>query len=218
MLISIHFEEYMNGENMNLLSLFNNPEERFWKWFVENENMLFNFETNREPIFDKLNIELGKVHTGLTFEFGPLMDDGTREFIISADGIKKVFPLVESLFKKRPKLKRWRVIKFRPRRNPINDLTIDNKTIKADEVNYILFKDRDPNKVGIMLFFKEYQQDINDTLEQIGYLLLDEALGEYDVETRIGAVAFESTDSKYYVQSHPLKELSEDFDGQFYQG
>jgi len=202
---------------MSLLSFLKSPEEQFWKWFQNNEILIYNFENDREHIFDKLNSELEKVNKGLTFEFGPIKEDDTREFIISADGIQKVFPAVERLFNKRPELTHWKVIKFRPRRYPLSDITINNTTVKADEVNYILFDDQDPDKVGIMLFFKDYYKDEKDTLGQAGYLLLDEALGEYDVETRVGAIIFESRDSRYYAQSHPLIELAEDFNGQFFQ-
>lgn len=200
---------------MNLQSFFISPEEKFWKWFQENENLIFNFETNRGYVFNELNFKLGKVNKGLTFEFGPIKEDGTREFIISADGIKKVFNAVELLYNKKPALTKWKIIKFRPRRNPINDLTIGNITVKADEVNYRLFKDENPNKIGIMLFFKNCQAGEKHKIGQIGYLLLDEALGEYDVETRVGAIVFEPADSEYYPQSRPLKELPEDFDGLF---
>jgi len=198
-----------------MLSFFKSKEVLFWKWFQNNEDIIFDFETDREHIFDRLKFQLGKVNNGLTYEFGPIKDNGTREFIISADGIKNVFQAVERLFNEKPELKRWEVIKYRPRKYPINDITMSNITIKADEVNYILFDDQNPDKVGIMLFFQDYFTDEKGTMDQVGYLILDEALGEYDVETRVGAIFFESKDSEYYVQSHPLKDLAKDFNGQF---
>ncbi len=200
---------------MSVFSLFTSKEELFWRWFQKNENMIFNFDTDREHVFDRLNFELGKVNNGLTFEFGSIKNDGTREFIISADGIRRVFPAVERLFNRKPELARWKVIKFRPRRYPICNMTINNMTIKADEVNYIFFEDQNPDKVGIMLFFEEYYKDEKDTMGQAGYLLLDEALGEYDVETKVGAIVFETKDSEYYGQSLPLMNMAEDFDKQF---
>src|ERR1700722_18171438 len=63
------------------------PED-FWKWFQSNEDTLFNFEKNREQTFDKLGAEMHKLNPSLTFEFGPI-EDGKREFVISADGIKE---------------------------------------------------------------------------------------------------------------------------------
>jgi hypothetical protein len=44
---------------------------------------------------------------------------------------------------------------------------------------------------------------------------LDEALGEYAVETQVGFVEFQSTDSKYFAQSAALAELPQHFDEYF---
>lgn len=65
--------------------------------------MLFHFETDQEKTFDKLSAELKKANPDLTFEFGPV-ENGKREFVISAAGIKTAFPYVESLFNSAPKL------------------------------------------------------------------------------------------------------------------
>src|SRR5438128_2325080 len=95
--------------------------QEFWNWFVRQEE-LFTFdpdnETEREKLFDRLAIELQKIHPNLTFEFGP--NEPRREFIISADGIKRAFPAVASLVEAAPPLDRWQVIAFRPRRIPLN--------------------------------------------------------------------------------------------------
>lgn len=90
-------------------------EKRFWKWFQKNEDQLFNFERNQEPIFDDLQKRMTAVAQNLTFLFGPIRDDGKREFIISADGRAESFPAVEALHDAAPLLPRWIWIKYRPR-------------------------------------------------------------------------------------------------------
>jgi hypothetical protein len=42
---------------------------------------------------------------------------------------------------------------------------------------------------------------------QIGYLFLDEALGEYAMETRVGFVEFQPQSLRYFEHSRPLVEL-----------
>lgn len=42
---------------------------------------------------------------------------------------------------------------------------------------------------------------------QIGFLLLDEALGEYAVEVQVGFIKFESRESKYFSEASPLLDL-----------
>ena len=184
-------------------------DEQFWTWFVAHEPRLFAFESDQERVFDELTRELTGVNADLTFEFGPVAN-GKREFVISAGGIRSAFPAVESLYRTAPMLPRWTWVKFRPRRFPIHDLNYGGKAVKADDVRFLLAKDGE--KVGIALFFDGYSEAEKRTYGQIGYLFLDEALGEYAVETQVGAIEFLSKDSKYFPQSRPLPELPHAFD------
>jgi hypothetical protein len=186
-------------------------EDAFWKWFAANEARLFSFEKNQNAIFDELGTQMSLVNADLTFEFGPV-SNGRREFVISAGGIRAAFPYVEALYNKAPPLPRWVWIKYRPRRLPINDLNYGGKSIKVDDVRFLLAKDDD--KVGIVLFFDGYNEKEKGVFGQIGYLFLDEALGEYSVETQVGFIEFRGHDSKYFAQSHPFKELPQQFDEQ----
>ncbi len=205
-----------------LMALFNLPlfgaptkEVTFWRWFQKNDSRLFTFENDRERVFDELAAELKKVNLDLTFEFSPIRSDGRREFVISAGGIKSAFPAVESLCSSAPKLEKWIVLKFRQRRSPVNDLEFEGRKIKAADVRYLLFRDENPEKVGVMVFLDGYRKELKSTLNQMGFLFLDEALGEYDVETRLGAIVFEGRDSKYFDQARPLTELPKEFDDYF---
>jgi hypothetical protein len=186
-------------------------EEAFWKWFTANEARLFSFERNQQAMFDELGAQMKRVNADLTFEFGPVAN-GKREFVISAGGISAAFPSVEALYNKAPSLPRWVWVKYRPRRLPINDLNYGGRSIKADDVRYVLAKDGD--KVGIVLFFDGYNEKEKGIFGQIGYLFLDEALGEYSVETQVGFIEFQGHDSKFFGQSHPLRELPAHFDEQ----
>ena len=156
---------------------------------------------------------MNKVNPDLTFEFGPVDARGKREFVISAGGIKSAFPSVEYLYKSAPKLSRWHFIKYRPRRSPLNDIEYGGKTIKAANVQYNLYKDGD--KLGIILFFADYSEKEKDVFGNIGYLLLDEALGEYDMETRVGFIEFHGHESKQYSNAKSLATLAENFDDYF---
>jgi len=185
-------------------------EDTFWKWFAKNEHRLFSFETNQEAIFDELGAEMQRVNNDLTFEFGPVLPNGKREFVISAGGIKSAFPAVEALYNKAPNLKQWIWVKYRPRRTPISDIEFGGKQIGSGSVHYLLAKDE--TKVGIVLFFDGYNENEKTIFGQIGYLLLDEALGEYAMEMKVGFIEFQSRESKYFSQASPLKELPSHFD------
>ena len=64
-------------------------QQEFWDWFVQHQLELFDFEVDRERIFDQLASQLQKVDPNLTFEFGP--KEVQREFVVSAGGIKSAF-------------------------------------------------------------------------------------------------------------------------------
>ena len=181
----------------------------FWVWFRTNEEMLFEFERDRERVFDLLQAELQKVDSRLAFEFGPIRDGIWREFVISADGIRDAFPAVERLFAQAPTLDRWKFVKFRPRHRPMI-ISMHNRDFDPAEVHFRLF--RDGAKIGIMLFFESYNDQERRLFAQIGYLMLDQALGEFTVETEVGFIDFADRTSKFFDIELPLPLLAHEFD------
>jgi hypothetical protein len=186
------------------------PEAEFWRWFQSNESRLFEFDRDLEAVFDDLSQAMRKVNPDLTFEFSPVRDNGKREFVISAGGIKAAFPAVEALFVAAPVLDRWEWIKFRPRRREVTDIEFSDRTIPHSEVHYLMAKDGD--KVGLVLFFEDFSDDDRSTFGNIGYLYLDQILGEYAVETQVGFIEVRSRESQHFDQARPLSELQEHFD------
>jgi hypothetical protein len=184
------------------------PEEKFWKWFERNEEELLHFEVDQERIFDRLASELQKIDPELTFEFGPL---GTiREFVISAAGVKDSFPSVVSLKNSAPVLSRWRITAFRPRRSPLNTIEFRGKCVDPLEVEFILL---DNGKIpGLYLFIPGMKNNEETDYKVIGYLLLDEALGEYDVETGLGFIEMCPFDTHQEGKRYPLEDLPFLFD------
>ena len=190
-----------------------NPEQRFWEWFQKNEESLYNFEKDQDKVFDKLSKEMNKVNSDLTFEFSPVKENGKREFVISAGGIITAFPSVQALYATAPELKRWEFIKFRPRRVPINPINYANMSMDPADVHYKMFEDGE--KVGIMLFLDGYNKDEHVTYATFGYLFLDEALGEYEIETKVSFIEFLGRDSEHFDDAQPLENLREAFDDYF---
>jgi len=164
-------------------------EKRFWTWFQTNEASLYEFQKNQPQIFDQLSAEMHKIHPALTFEFGPVQD-GRREFIISADGIKDAFPKVESLYAAAPQLPRWKFTKFRQRGKPL-DIAYEGISVKADAV--AVMAQPDGAKAKVTVFLPDYAVAAHQKYQAIAFLVLDRALGEYDVETRVSEVQVAST-------------------------
>lgn len=184
----------------------------FWKWFAAHSGALHRITGRNDPLLDSLGGALAKVHPSLTFELGP--PTAHRDFVLSADGIRDAFPEVEALHSAAPKLTEWHLIKFRPRRSPSNVLMLNGQQFDPARARFLLVKD-DPGKVGIVLFLEGYSKAQHDLFAKAGFLILDEALGEYDIETRVGAIDFLGGDSPYYARSRPLAELPAVFDAYF---
>jgi hypothetical protein len=186
-------------------------EQEFWHWFAAHEQELFFFDPSdapaRESLFDKVAAALHKVNPGLTFEFGPPQQ--RREFVISAAGVKSNFPAVVSLSNSAPKLDRWQFTAFRPRRWPLHVIELNGERVDPAEVQFSLL---DNGKVtGICLFIPGFRAENVDS-KQIGYLLLDEALGEFDVETWVGLIKMLSPDAQTVGDRYPFTKLPEFFD------
>ncbi len=186
-------------------------EAQFWRWFQEHEDALFYWERDQECVFRSLATALSNVDDDLTFEFGP-EQNGVREFVISAAGLKRAFPAVKRLYDARLELPRFRVTAFRPRRPVVSNIEYADLTINAEDVYYRLCKDDAPQKIGILLFLPGHNDIRKSEFGQIGYLLLDEALGEYDVETSVGFIEMMSHDSKHFDGAFPIQELAGNFD------
>ena len=130
-------------------------EEKFWNWFCKNSQMIYDFESNQEVIFDKIQEQLHKINSNLTFEISSVKN-GKRDFVISADGILEAFPFVEKLYTARPELKEWNFIKFRPRRKIDNSIKIGNKELHPADIKFMFIKDDSDGKIGIVIFMNGY--------------------------------------------------------------
>jgi len=184
-------------------------EAAFWRWFQANESRLFDFEKDQEKIFDDLQTQLHRIQPGLTFEFGP-KQDGKREFVISADGIKGAFPAVIDLAKAAPPLPRWTITKFRPRRGFQSPVTLNGLRISPEQVEFTVEPDGD--KIGITLFIEGYKPSEHEKYAGVVYLMLDQTLGEYDVETKVGFIDLKSRSAQSKLGKQPFPALAQSFD------
>ncbi|MDP7289315.1 MAG: hypothetical protein QGH94_15120 [Phycisphaerae bacterium] len=184
------------------------PEARFWTWFEKNQDMLFSFERDTERTFNKLAGEMSKVHGDLTFEFGPDRD-GVREFVISAGGMLDAFPTVELLHDSAPDLKRWMFTKFRPRRTP---MTIKMDTVEIEPSDIEVAVEADGDKAGFTVFVKGYDESRKSLFDHAAFIMLDQAIGEYDMETRVGFIDIQPFERPAEYRRHSLENLPGMFD------
>jgi hypothetical protein len=177
----------------------------FWRWFEANSKKVKTGVERQDHAFliKTLGDKLSKVHPGIVHEIGK-PDEDTIELILSADGIKAVAPAVRALARAAPHLPGFLITAFRPRW-PTPGLEILNRQVTGEDIRYRSIFDGE--KLNLVVFLN------GDFTERerlmIGFLMLDQALGEYDVMTGVGEVSFEPGAP---FDAKPLSDLATEFD------
>lgn len=162
------------------------PERRFWAWFAANSARLLAFEQDQERVFAELGAALGQVAEGLTFEFG--QPAPAREFVVSADGQRALFPAVQALVAAAPALPGWEIKVFRQPKG--TRLTVGYGDLRLSPDDLWFRAEPHGERTGLTLYVRGLARQDEDFVRQASFLLLDAALGEYTVETRIGYIAW----------------------------
>jgi hypothetical protein len=159
-------------------------DERFWAWFQRNGARLLDFEADRDAIFRDLTKAIRRVDDGLAYEFGP--PASPREFVVSADGIIARFPTVIRLVEAAPAMPDWRVIAFRqPGRSDLS-IEFQGQCLTASDLWFRI--SRREGRTELAVHIRGLTDANMRLLAGAAFLLLDNALGEYDVATQIGAI------------------------------
>lgn len=168
------------------------PEQKFWKWFQRREDALFRDESADGGLFQtELGPELKRIHANLTWEVSPVQSDGRRHLVISADGITDAFSAVESLVDAAPKLDRWEFIRFRPRSPEYAEFTIRFRGIEIIQTDVECLLTTDGVQIGIQMFIKGCPDPASEPFVGVAFLIADAALGEYDMECKVGSFKVE---------------------------
>jgi hypothetical protein len=187
----------------------NKAASEFWKWFLSNEDYVYNYEKDIEKVFDRLHERLRKVHPDLVFEFSTEID-GKREFTISAGGLEDAFPAVLELINTAPKLPRWNLIAFRKRQDPVLGVQLGTKKFEPEDITFS--SDQQEGRLNLFVYMKGVEKASKKSYEQLltaMFLLLDATLGEFDVTTKLAGI--ELCDAKYHhdLPVYPLIKLRE---------
>ncbi|RZJ48882.1 MAG: hypothetical protein EOO44_19360 [Flavobacterium sp.] len=180
--------------------------------FEENQETYYNdLENvkNTDAIFDELSKELKKVNEDLVFYFSKKNKNNIRELTISADGIEKIFPAVEKLIKKAPKLKNW---KFNAFRQPIlgDDLVINYDDLEIGYSDIFYRSQTQDGKLGIELNIRNF--DGKGSTQNAIYILLDNLIGEYNVVKKIDWIEWVKLNENDTTSLKPLIQLREEID------
>lgn len=154
--------------------------DAFWDWFQQNEPRLYQLEADQGNILDEISAGLAAYQQGLAFEISKERD-GKREFIISADGLEEMFPAVSSLVAAAPEFERWSIVAFRPRMNDYVGFILDFGEKTFDPLQIWIDYSVGDDHFDLTIYHPDYKEDERNLIISATYILLDTALGEYDV-------------------------------------
>lgn len=190
----------------------NTEEQKFWKWFQKNSTWLYDFEKNKEEILGNISSQLKAYKEGLAFELSSEKNN-CREFIISADGVRDLFPDVQALVKAAPKMEKWTIIAFRPRMDDYSQFTLKSSERDLDPKKIWTYHRIEDGHFDLIIYYPDYSDEHRNNFINASYILLDMALGEYDVTTGIRYIDHQKLmENPEEVGLRPFAKLREDFD------
>ncbi|HEY1810893.1 MAG TPA: hypothetical protein VGG74_00965 [Kofleriaceae bacterium] len=153
----------------------------FWSYFVAHAPQLA--AEPLEAAMNDLQHAIEPVHPGVIVELAA--EAGKHTLVLSADGDRAVFPTIQSVWAKRPTVPGWTVVAFRQREleRPLPAIRRGDRTLDPSTLRYI--GERAGDKLDVVVFAPGYTE--RDA--PLVYIALDHAVGEYDVEMRIGAIS-----------------------------
>jgi len=200
-------------------------EREFWEWFAANEARYRAFVPGgpeRDALFAELTRRLGRVRRGVRFAFDAPDEanpDEPRELVLSADGNRDLFPAVRRLADAAPPpdaLPGWKVVAFRPRVRDLAGvaLLLGETVIGADDL-WLALKPRG-DRIDLDLYLRGLLEASEREIQKACLLLLDYALGEYDVGTKVGALDIHALPEDPAGSGLiPYPRLPEEFDARF---
>ena len=187
-------------------------EQIFWKWFQKNESKIYQFEKNQEAILDEISEQLSKYKEGVVFEISQ-EQNGKREFILSADGLKELFSAVQALKASAPRLEMWSIVAFRPRMNDYARFKLDYAGKEFYPANMWIYHRIQDGYFDLIIYHPEYTEEERNAFISGAYILLDMALGEYDVVTGIRYIDHQRLPERPEEEGlKPFSELRQIFD------
>ena len=187
-------------------NIFGSEETKFWKWFIKNKSALELVKSSDEPILNKLSEKLKSYNQDLVYEIS-LHTADVREIIINGDGIRDMIPVVLKLTKAAPNISGWEIIAFRPRMKDYMGFNIDYEGESFDPKNIWFYPITNEGYFDIILYHPDYKEENKNKFIGGTYIMLDMALGEYDVMTKIRYIDHQKLPSD--PQSEGLKPFSE---------
>ena len=195
--------------------------KEFWDWFHQNEERLAELRSPTDPRFQEIVKKLQDIDLRLKAEIGVARNGQRYQLAISPELNPALFPAARKVAAAAPASQLWDVVPFcqRLRPNTLRNLELSNSD--AEQKFYFLsIRDLryqmkiDEQKANIVILIRNYKPDDSKSIhyQDMALLMLQQALGEYDLCTKVGNVSFEPLDENTAKNFKPLEFISRELD------
>lgn len=136
-------------------------------------------------VLDYVGFELQKIENDLVLELG--VGGGKNELIISADGIRDQFPLVDRIVAAAPRLLTWEVIALRQPKPRSTSASYNGTVLNHNDVKFVA--DMTMTPVDIVFYVRNLESQDDPRIGAL-FLLIDNLIGERSTATKLGAMEF----------------------------
>ena len=190
----------------------------FWTWFQANEA---DFPSSVTDIYaaygDELTRRVAEISPRLVCEIA-VREDRENELVISANGDKELIPFVQAFVDSAPPIDGWKIVAFRPREESYATFTLNigerdpgELVLEAEDL-WCWSRVRD-DKFYLIILHPDFSDENRELLKSGTFILLDAALGEYDVMTGLHAIDHQKLpDDPESAGLYPFKEVRAVFD------
>jgi hypothetical protein len=178
----------------------------FWQAFSDHRHEFETLDSADDPTYLLLLEHLEALSPDLYFEF--LSSSGANEFIITADGERSLFPLVEEIVAAAPASPDWTFFALKPEFGFPESTEWEGANIQISEVRCQLVDCPDTKELGLRLAVPRFDRRNEDSLHNALLRAIDHGVGERRFAETIEFT--ELTDSSAVKgETFPLADLAE---------
>ena len=198
-------------ENENMAE--SNKDEQieiFWDWFVKNEKRFSKIETNKDEVLKEILDNSSSIESALAFEIKS-NKNGILSLTISADGVKNLIQIVQNIKEKSPKIKGWKFIAFRQRKDAalLAEIFYESKKLRLNLTKMKFFPIIENDRLELIIYTSGINKRNYQQIFYGGSVLLDNLVGEYSFMTKVDNYDFHNmpTKAEELNELKPLLEL-----------
>lgn len=160
----------------------------FWSWFHQNASNLLTVESADDPLFRLANARLREIDPRLGLLFSEVSE--SREVIITANGEREAFGIVEQIVRSAPtEMRCWRITAFKPSMGFPKRTQYGRVDVRPADLWVIpLKKKNDPSFFGLQVGIPNYEPELRGEYRNCLYEVLEIALGERRFSERVDYV------------------------------